>query len=146
MLFYRSFVLSSPSCNGTVYGQEAIDAFGGGAGLYVAYDSEAKESDPAPYTMVTNDKNQLVPTFCATGGVIAMERLNKHRYQSGRAARMIYHDLTSRGGGMPMRTGIPLSAKGFRGRKDQPGCKRGSGISFSAFTRNESSSKGRILF
>ena len=26
---------------------------------------------------------------------------------------MIYHNLTSKGGGMPMRTGIPLSAKVF---------------------------------
>ena len=32
---------------------------------------------------------------------------------------MIYHDLTSKGGGMPMRTGIPLSAKVLCCRKGQ---------------------------
>jgi hypothetical protein len=32
---------------------------------------------------------------------------------------MIYHDLTSKGSGMPKRTGIPLSA-GVPGRKNSP--------------------------
>ena len=44
---------------------------GDGAGLYVAYDNEAKEPEAAPYTMVTDDSNQIVLTFYATDGVIS---------------------------------------------------------------------------
>ncbi len=44
---------------------------GDGAGLYVAYDNEAKEPEAAPYTMVTDDNNQIVLTFYATDGVIS---------------------------------------------------------------------------
>jgi len=44
---------------------------GDGAGLYVAYDNEAKEPEAAPYTMATNDNSQIVLTFYATDGVIS---------------------------------------------------------------------------
>jgi hypothetical protein len=44
---------------------------GDGAGLYVAYDNEAKEPEAAPYTMMINDNNQIVLTFYATDGVIS---------------------------------------------------------------------------
>jgi hypothetical protein len=63
-----------------MYGQQTRDfeafAFdngekGDGAGLYVAYDNEAKEPEAAPYTMVTDDNNQIVLTFYATDGVIS---------------------------------------------------------------------------
>ena len=42
-----------------------------GAGLYVAYDNEAKEPEAAPYTMVTDDNSRIVLTFYATDGVIS---------------------------------------------------------------------------
>ncbi len=44
---------------------------GDGAGLYVAYDNEAKEPEAAPYSMVTDENNQTVLTFFATDGVIS---------------------------------------------------------------------------
>ena len=44
---------------------------GDGAGLYVAFDNEAKEPEAALYTMVKNDNNQIVLTFYAADGVIS---------------------------------------------------------------------------
>lgn len=44
---------------------------GDGAGLYVAYDNEAKEPEAAPYTMVTDDSQQTVLTFYAVDGTIS---------------------------------------------------------------------------
>lgn len=44
---------------------------GDGAGLYVAYDNEAKEPEAAPYTIVTDGNGQTVLTFFATDGTIS---------------------------------------------------------------------------
>ena len=44
---------------------------GDGAGLYVAYDNEAKEPEAAPYTMVTDNSQQTVLTFYAVDGTIS---------------------------------------------------------------------------
>lgn len=44
---------------------------GDGAGLYVAYDNEAKEPEAAPYTIVINDDNQIILTFFAADGTIS---------------------------------------------------------------------------
>lgn len=42
-----------------------------GAGLYVAYDNEAKEPEAAPYVMVTDENNQIILTFYALDGTIS---------------------------------------------------------------------------
>ena len=42
-----------------------------GAGLYVAFDNEAKEPEAAPYTMMTDDNGRTVLTFYAADGVIS---------------------------------------------------------------------------